>query len=273
MDGNDFSANADGTLFTRKGRPRSAAIADTMLREGVSRRTAFRRLKTTREAQPAKRETLLSSVPVLATPPRYNAASWEDRIANLRRVVGGAYLFRSTDDDGGRWITGVWLFNDYRRHAEYHGAYMRHLLKRYDALFFDRGPVLHVCSGALTQDNEWLPGDTLDAHPEPHPGVHPTYVVDAQTCAGVPLGDYWTVFVDPPYTKADAAKYRHAAFPSRNRILATLAEGLPVGALIVWLDETAPRRTKQLYEEADWGVRTSAGHRLRGVTVYRKVRD
>jgi hypothetical protein len=199
-----------------------------------------------------------------------NQASWEERIANHERLLGDSHLHRSKD---GRWIEGYWLFNDYKRHADYHGAYMRFLLKRYDALFFDRGPVLHVCSGALTPDNPWLPGDTLDVHPEPCDGVRPTFVCDAQTCTGVPLDTYHTVFVDPPYTVADAAKYRHPEFPNRNRILKALAGGLPVGALIVWLDEGQPQRPRQLRFEAVWGVGTSAGHRGRSVYGYRKVTD
>ncbi len=112
---------------------------------------------------------------------------------------------------------------------------MRHLLKRYDALFFDRRRVLHVCSGALRPDNQWLPGDTLDINPL----NDPTYCVDAQTCFGVPLDHYDTAFVDVPYTDADAAKYG-CPMLSRSRVLRALAHGLPVGALIVWLDEDTP---------------------------------
>jgi hypothetical protein len=200
---------------------------------------------------------------------RHNNATWEERFAHHERTLKrDAHLHRSKN---GRWIEGVWLFNDYRRHdTTFHGAYMRHLLKRYAALFFDRGPVLHVCSGALQANNPWLPGDTLDLDPL----LEPTYVADAMTCAGVPLHRYHTVFVDPPYTPADAAKY---GFPmlTRGRVLRTLAMGLPAGALIVWLDETMPQALKEwpLHHEAIWGVCTSAGHRGRFVFVYRRTDD
>ena len=71
----------------------------------------------------------------------------EERFANHERVMGqSAHLHRNSQNG---WIEGFWLCNDYRRHADYHGAYMRHLPKRYAALFFDHGRILHACSGAL----------------------------------------------------------------------------------------------------------------------------
>jgi hypothetical protein len=195
-------------------------------------------------------------------------ATWEQRFASLERVVkdGDGHLHRSKD---GCWIEGFWLFNDYSRHdPNYHGAYMRHLLKRYAALFFDRGRTLHVCSGALHPDNQWLPGDTLDINP----ANNPTYCVDAQTCDGVPLHQYDTAFVDIPYSEADAKKYGYPML-SRSRVLRTLAYGLPLGGLIVWLDEVTPQRRKEwpIIWEGVWGLSTSGGHRTRTVFVYRRT--
>jgi hypothetical protein len=192
-------------------------------------------------------------------------ASWEERFANYERELEQpVHLYRNPTDG---WIEGYWLFNDYLRHAEFHGAYMCHLLKRYAALFFDRGRTLHVCSGALAADNPWLPGDTLDTNP----ALNPTYSVGAETCAGVPLHLYDTVFVDPPYSEADAAIYGYPML-SRPRVLGTLAKGLPPGALIVWLDEVTPylQGDWPLVWEGVWGVSTSGGHRTRTVFVYRK---
>src|SRR5215469_3317192 len=116
---------------------------------------------------------------------------------------------------------------------------MRHLLKRYAALFFDRERVLHVCSGTLPPDNRWLPGDTLDRNP----ALHPTFCTDAETCAGVNLTVYDAVFVDGPYMEADTAI---DGFPmlNRQRVLGTPIHGLPAGALILWLDEKPPPSKK-----------------------------
>jgi DNA polymerase-1 len=198
--------------------------------------------------------------------PIIQRASWEERFASYSRVIGRSPHLHRNEEDG--WIEGYWLFNDYARHVDYHGAYMRHLLKRYAALFFDCERVLHVCSGALRPDNRWLPGDTLDRNP----ALHPTFCTDAETCAGVNLSVYDTVFVDGPYTEADAHIY---GFPmlNRQRVLGTLIHGLPVGALIVWLDEKPPpyRKAWPIAFDAVWGVMTSAGHRTRNVFVYRRT--
>jgi hypothetical protein len=167
------------------------------------------------------------------------------------------------------WVAGSWLFVFYARHDQnYHGAYMQDLLVRYAALLFDRGRILHVCSGALKPNNPWLPGDTLDINPE----LNPTYCCNAETCNGVPLYLYDTVFVDGPYSEADAAIYGYPML-SRKRVLETLIKGLPVGALIVWLDEIPPAYRKEwpIVWEAVWGIYTSAGHRTRSVFVYRKT--
>jgi hypothetical protein len=145
---------------------------------------------------------------------------------------------------------------------------MRYLLKRYAALFFDALRILHVCSGALKADNPWLPGDTLDINP----ALAPTFCVNAETCTGVPLQLYDTVFVDVPYSEDDAAKY---GFPmlSRKRVLETLIKGLPTDALVVWLDEKPPQYRSEwpIAFEAVWGVMASAGHRTRSVFVYRRT--
>jgi hypothetical protein len=212
-------------------------------------------------------------VPPAATS-RFNQATWEERFANYKRVTGRSpHLHRNAETD---WIEGYWLFNDYARHdPNYHGAYMRDLLKRWAALFFDRGRVLHVCSGALKPDNPWLPGDTLDINPT----LNPTYCCNAETCCieetgeRVPLHLYDTVFVDPPYTEVDAKEYGYPML-KRQRVLKTLIDGLPYGALIVWLDEIPPtyRSEWPIKWEAVWGIVTSAGHRTRSVFVYRKVR-
>jgi hypothetical protein len=197
---------------------------------------------------------------------RLQRATWEQRFANYRRLIGRSPHLHLNEEDG--WIEGYWLFNDYARHADYHGAYMRHLLKRYAALFYDHGRILHVCSGALRSDNQWLPGDTIDINPS----LTPTYCVDAETCADVPLHLYDTAFVDVPYTDADAEIYGYPLL-SRYRVLRTLAYGLSPGALIVWLDEDTPSRRRDwpIKWEGVWGISTSGGHRTRTVFVYRRA--
>ena len=205
------------------------------------------------------------AVPLSITTKR---ATWDERFANYRRVIGKSPHLHRNEDDG--WIEGFWLFNDYARHSDYHGAYMRNLLKRYAALFFDHGRILHVCSGSLAANNPWLPGDTLDIRAD----LNPIYCVDAQTCEGVPLEQYRSVFVDVPYSEADAKIYGPPML-KRSRVLGALAKGLNPGALIVWLDEKTPtyRREWPLKWEGVWGISTSGGHRTRTVFVYSKLEN
>jgi DNA polymerase I-like protein with 3'-5' exonuclease and polymerase domains len=188
---------------------------------------------------------------------------WPERFANYERERGHC-CYTAMYSDG--WVTGAWsLGGSYKRHADYHGAYPLTLLKNLAAFFFDRDRVLHVCSGALQPDNPWLPGDTLDINPD----LNPTYCTDAETCEGVPLHLYDTVFVDGPYTDKDAGIYGTKPI-NRGRVLGTLAKGLPPGALIIWLDEVTPPYRKEwpLKWQAMIAVSTSGGHRARVLFVY-----
>ena len=92
--------------------------------------------------------------------------------------------------------------------------------------------------------------------------VKPTYCANAETCEGVPLHLYDTVFVDVPYSDVDAAKYG-VPMLKRVEVLKALTFGLKPGALIVWLDEVTPtkRNAWPLKWEAGAGPSTSGGHR------------
>jgi DNA polymerase I-like protein with 3'-5' exonuclease and polymerase domains len=197
------------------------------------------------------------------SPRQASSAIWLARFANYERARGRP-CYLNLHANG--WVTGGWsLGGSYKRHAEYHGAYPLTLMKNIDALFFDRGRVLHVCSGAIEAGAGVIPGDTIDINP----ARQPTYCVDAETCDGVPLEQYQFALVDPPYTDADAAIYGTRPI-NRSRVLGTLAKGLPAGALIVWLDEVTPpyRKDWPIVWQAIIAVSTSGGHRARTLFVY-----
>jgi hypothetical protein len=191
-------------------------------------------------------------------------ASWPERFANLERVTGRpSYL--KLERDG--WVTGAWVLGpSYKRRVPYHGAYPGNLLRRIDAVFFDRQRVLHVFSGMV--DTAAFPGDTLDINP----AVNPTHCVDAETCEGVALDQYDFALCDPPYTDADAAIYGTRPI-SRSRVLRTLIYGIRPGGFVVWLDEVTPSYKKDwpIKWEAIIAISTSHGHRTRALFVYRKT--
>jgi hypothetical protein len=191
-------------------------------------------------------------------------ATWPERFANLEKVTGRpSYL--KLERDG--WVVGAWVLGrSYKRKVKYHGAYPGNLLPRLSALFFDRGPTLHLFSGVV--DLTQMSGDTLDINPS----LWPTYCVDAETMPGVDLGHYHFVLADPPYSDKDAAKYGTEPI-SRSKVLKTLIHGLPVGAIVCWVDEVTP-----VYR-SDWPIRwtgyiavsTSGGHRGRFLYIYQRT--
>lgn len=163
------------------------------------------------------------------------------------------------------WTFGYWRQACFKRNADYHGAYPGDYLRRVGSLFPDRHRILHLFSGKV--DLRRMPGDTLDILPE----RNPTYCVDAETCEGVPLELYDLVVADPPYTPADAAKYGNTPMVVPGRVMRAL-ERLPSGAYVVWLDEREPVVTKTVFiHEALIGLSTSAGHRCRQISVFRRV--
>lgn len=88
--------------------------------------------------------------------------------------------------------------------------------------------------------------------------LRPTYCVNAESCAGVPLADYDFVLADPPYIESDAERYR-PIMVNRNKVVATLAAGLPSGAYVCWLDQVYPI-VKQGRAEARGGDRQRRQH-------------
>ena len=187
--------------------------------------------------------------------------TWPERIENYRDKIGVPYLGHENG-----WTYGTWFMgNSYEKKTDYYGGFQGNFLKRIDALFPDRKRVLHLFAGRVDLDR--FPGDTLDNRPE----LEPTYCVNAETCLGVPLAQYDFVLGDPPYSESDAQRYGQCLV-NRNKVVATLAAGLPVGAFVVWLDQVYPMyRKAELQPEAVIGIVGSTNHRFRVLTVFRRV--
>jgi len=187
--------------------------------------------------------------------------TWPERIANYRRRIGTPYL-----DHEGDWTYGTWFVgNSYRKKTDYYGGFQGNFLRRIDALFPDRKRVLHLFAGRV--DLEAFPGDTVDIRPE----LAPTWCCNAEACDGVPLHDYDFVLADPPYSASDAERYG-TSMVNRNKVVATLAAGLPPGAYVAWLDQVYPMySSSRLRPEAVIGIVGSTNHRFRMLTVFRRV--
>jgi hypothetical protein len=200
---------------------------------------------------------------ISATTEAGSSLTWPQRIENYRKTLNREPFLTFTAGER-PWLYGVWLQNDYAVRSGYYGGFPGDLAKRYRALFPDKRRILHVFAGMVNLDV--LPGDTLDIRPE----LNPTYCVNAETCAGVPLDQYDLAICDPPYSEADAAHYG-TKMPVAGRVMLAL-EALPVGAHVVWLDERTPRFRKAAFHfEGIIGLSTSAGHRYRATTIFRRL--
>lgn len=189
---------------------------------------------------------------------------WEDRIANYVQETGfPRSLFVGEDGRAvGTWIMG----NDYRVKSAYYGGYPAGYLRRVRALFPDKRRALHLFSGKV--DTAAFPGDTVDINP----ALEPTYLDDAQTLSGVPLGRYDLVLADPPYSVEDAERYQ-TTMVKRNAVMRALQRLAP-GAHVVWLDQVLPMFRKDAFAvEAVIGMVKSTNHRFRVVTVFRRLGD
>jgi hypothetical protein len=187
---------------------------------------------------------------------------WPQRIDNYRRVIGrGAFLGY---EDG--WCFGTWfLGNTWNVASGYYGGYPAGYLKRLRAVFPDKQRVLHLFSGMV--DLETFPGDTVDVRPE----MTPTYLCDAHTLDGVPIGNYDLILADPPYSAEDADRYG-TPLVSRNKVVAVLAERMNEGAHLAWLDQAQPMYSKaQLKPEAAIGIVRSTNHRYRLLMIWRRL--
>lgn len=187
--------------------------------------------------------------------------SLEGRIAHYVAQTGfPRSLFVSED---GR-IVGTWIMgNDYRVRSGYYGGYPAGYLRRIRALFPEKRRVLHVFSGRVEQAG--LAGDTVDINP----ALAPTYLDDAQSLEGVPLGEYDLVLADPPYSVEDAERYA-TSMVRRNKVMRAL-ERLGPDAHVVWLDQVLPMYRKTRFDiEGVIGMVKSTNHRFRVITIFRR---
>jgi hypothetical protein len=187
--------------------------------------------------------------------------NWEERIENYGRETRFPRSLFVAED--GR-VVGTWIMgNDYRVKSEYYGGYPAGYLRRIRALFPDKRRILHLFSGRV--DTGVFPGDTVDINP----ALNPTYLDDAQSLAGVPLGHYDLILADPPYSVEDCEHYG-TSMVSRNKVMRALARVSP-GTHIVWLDQVLPMYRKDTFDiEAVIGMWKSTNHRFRGITIFRR---
>lgn len=171
---------------------------------------------------------------------------WSQRIENYERATG---LPRSLFISGNGQIVGTWIMgNAYGKEGDYPAGYVR----RVRSLFPDQQRVLYVYSDG----RDALPGDF------------------ARTFRGLrqkPIEKYDLVLCDPPYSR-ESENLRGEPKVQRRKTATELADRLPEGARIAWLDQILPGyRKNQLEVEAVIGMVRASGHRFRVLTIFRKI--
>ena len=164
-----------------------------------------------------------------------------------------------------RWVQGVWVMgNNYRSRSGFYGSYPPSYLARVGALFQDvvyQEEILHVFSGSLPAGG-YVRCD-LQQESELRGSVYDLPTLTA--------GTFRLVYADPPYTKADAARYG-APMVDRRRALRAIAAVTREGGHLVWLDTVLP-----MFRKVDWrwwgviGIVRSSNHRVRCAFMFERT--
>jgi hypothetical protein len=175
-----------------------------------------------------------------------------------------------------RPITDVWILA--RPKVKYYGAYPNGFLER--ALMLLGGvnaATLHVCGGhakeypnARLMRNGW----TLDLDRDTNPDFH------ADAREALPLrgseDESWdAILIDPPYTEADAEKYRPGAgtFPSANLLLRNALAAVDVGGRVGMLHYLLPQPPSDgVRFIACVGVIVGYNNRMRVFSVFERTK-
>lgn len=175
----------------------------------------------------------------------------------------------SVSKEQGRFVLyGTWVIgNDYRNKSAFYGAYPKGYLDRLAYLFpaeHQAGSILHCFSGGLPAGNYLRLDSVQDA--ELRGSV-------ADIAALTTRRDIELVIADPPYSEDDATKYG-VPLLDRGKATRALAEVVPVGGHLVWLDTVWPMHSKDLWVTVGRiAVIRSTNHRVRLCSIFERVAE
>jgi hypothetical protein len=168
---------------------------------------------------------------------------------------------RLVQENGGDCLYGTWVLgNNYRAKEGYYGEYPPDYLTRVMALFPDVGnAVLHAFSGSVPKG----PYDRCDlTQPCEFPGDILTLCQD--------VWRWYLVLADPPYTPADAERYR-TPMVNRAKVIRALARVVYAGGHLAWLDTVWPMHRKSEWRTAARiTIVRSTNHRVRLLTIFER---
>lgn len=177
-----------------------------------------------------------------------------------------------------RPITDIWILA--RSKVKYYGAYPGGFLERAKPLIGcgrKGAKVLHVCGGharLYPYDPEFLGyGAANDYTMDIDPETQPDLVADVTDPLQWPVSQFDGVLCDPPYTEADAAKYRLTSqeFPKPNKLLKLALQCVPVGGMVGMLHYIVPQPPPDVAKFiACIGVFVGYNNRMRAFSVFQR---
>lgn len=160
-----------------------------------------------------------------------------------------------------KWIYGLWYCGTSWQKAVYWGQYPSTFVKRVMAMV-GSARLLHLCCGrcripgAVNVDNQLLPEVNVLADVEDLPFKRESFDV---------------VLIDPPYSEADAQRYKQKRLLRASKVLQECHRVLMPGGYVFWLDERYPS-----YRRTNWklvglvGIVTGFERRTRVLSILMK---
>lgn len=159
------------------------------------------------------------------------------------------------------FLSGVWMLGNNYKGSGFYGAYPPQYVKRVMALFPDAKKIMHLFSGSLP------PGDYVRVDSTTRADT----IADAHVLSkSFKPQSFDLIMADPPYTKADAARYGTPMI-HRKRVLEQCSLILKPGGFVVWLDTVWPMiHKKHLVLVGAIGILRSQNHRVRFAFIMQK---
>lgn len=183
-----------------------------------------------------------------------------------------------------RPITDIWFLARAKLKGgrKYYGAYLGGFPERARWLLGAsiNEPVLHVCGG-MARHYPYVSGfgpndETLDLDPLTQPDflqdAREPYPAHTRTHGIIPALAWRAILMDPPYSEADAEKYKVGAecYPKPNTLIKNALAVLPVGGRVGLIHYSLPAQPRNAKFIAAIGVLCGFNNRIRCFSVFER---
>jgi hypothetical protein len=183
-----------------------------------------------------------------------------------------------------RPITDIWFLAraKLKDGKKYYGAYLGGFPERARWLLGAsiEEPILHVCGG-MARHYPYPAGfgandATLDLDEETQPDfcqdARAPFPTHTRTYGIIPATPWRAILIDPPYSEADADKYKvgAAVYPTPNALIKNALAALPIGGRVGLIHYSLPAQPKDAKFIAAVGVLCGFNNRIRCFSVFEK---